>query len=64
MNLIKFYENGENRVYAIAIDGKSYFFYSGFKSAEEAKTALIGDAVGVSRTLIEIGLGGEWSEIQ
>jgi hypothetical protein len=64
MRLIKFYENGENQVFAIVIDGKSYFFYSGFESAEDAKDAIIGTATGIHKTLLEVGLCGEWSEIE
>lgn len=64
MRLIKFYENGENQVFAIAIDGKSYFFYSGFESAEDAKEAIIGTTTGIQKNILEVGLCGEWSEIE
>lgn len=64
MKLYTFYSSENKVVYATAIDGKSYFFYSGFESAEDAKEAIMGDTTGMQRTLLKIGLCGEWSEIE
>lgn len=76
MKLYTFYRESEKVVYGTAINGKSMFFFSGFKSAEEAKeTTLLAHLeykkvdrpkapIGLLRAEIEMVLSGEWSEIE
>ena len=39
MKLYTFYKENDKVVYGTFIEGKTQFFYSGFKSAEDAKNA-------------------------
>ena len=39
MKLYKFFKDGEKVVYGGAMDGKCLFFFDGFESVEEAKSA-------------------------
>lgn len=59
------YCNTENRlIYGTAVGGKNYFFFSGFKSAEEAKEFLLNNTKGIARTILENTINGEWSHIE
>ena len=76
MKLYTFFKQDEKVVYGTAVDGKSMFFFSGFKSAEEAKeTTLLAHLeykkadrpkapIGLLKAEIEMVLSGEWSEIE
>ena len=60
------YCNTENRlIYGTTVNGKHYFFFSGFKSAEEAKELLLAKTKGISKTILENTLhNAEWSRIE
>lgn len=64
MALYTYYNQGEKVVYGTAVNGKSVFFFSGFKSAEEAKETILSQYTGIEKTWFETSLEGEWSEIQ
>jgi hypothetical protein len=76
MKLYTFYCEDEKVVYGTAVNGKSFFFFSGFSSAEEAKQAtrelhLKFKKEQYPRTPesllvceIDMVLSGEWSEIE
>ena len=80
MKLYTFYCEDEKVVYGTAVNGKSFFFFSGFASAEEAKQATfewhynyrlsqmkpqgISRPTGMLKAEIEMVLSGEWSEIE
>lgn len=64
MTLYTFYKTDEKVVYGTSVNGKAYFFYKGFNSAEEAKKIIIDSADGFHKVWIETTLIGNWSEIQ
>ena len=76
MKLYTFYKENEKVVYGSAVNGKSVFFFSGFKSAEEAKEATLlahleykkadrpKAPISLLKTEIEMVLSGEWTEIE
>jgi hypothetical protein len=73
MKLYKFYENGAKQVFGAFAENKSQFFYSGFESAEEAKSMVIkayvegrletGKPTSVIKAEVERMFVGDWSEI-
>lgn len=64
MKLYTYYNRDNKFVYGTAVNGKSFFFFSGFKSAEEAKEAILSPYTGVEKTWLETSIKGEWSRIQ
>lgn len=65
MKLYTFYQQDNKVVYGTSVKGKSFFFFSGFNSAEEAKQAILASYKGVERVWHETSLNiGEWSEIE
>lgn len=60
------YCNTENQfIYGTAVNGKNYFFFSGFKSAKEAREFLLSKTKGISKTILENTLhDAEWSRIE
>jgi hypothetical protein len=65
MKLYTFFADDTNRVvYGTTVNGKTYFFFSGFTSAAEAKEAILSRFKGFERTWHETSLEGEWSEIE
>lgn len=64
MKLYTYLNESGKVVYGTSVNGKSFFFFGGFASAEEAKEAILSRYTGVERTWLETALVGEWSEIQ
>lgn len=64
MKLYTYYSEGIKKVYGMAINGKSYFFYKGFKSAEAAKKHILSNIKTMPKVWFETALEGEWSEIE
>lgn len=64
MTLYTYYQNGNKVVYGTTTSGKCFFFYKGFKSAEDAKAEILAQFTGMERVWHETALVGEWSEIQ
>lgn len=64
MILYTYYNQDDKVIYGTAVDGKSYFFFSGFESAEEAKEAILSQYTGIEKTWIKTSLNGKWSRIQ
>jgi hypothetical protein len=64
MKLYTFFRENEKVVYGTSVNGKSFFFFSGFNSAEEAKETILARYEGVERVWYETSLIGEWSEIE
>lgn len=65
MKLYTYYKSGNKVVYGTSVRGESFFFFSGFNSAEEAKEAILAHYNGVERTWHETSLNcGVWSEIE
>ena len=64
MILCTYYNQDDKVIYGTAVDGKSYFFFSGFESTEEAKEAILSQYTGIEKTWIETSLEGKWSKIQ
>lgn len=76
MELYTFYKENEKVVYGTTVNGKLFFFFSGFESAKEAKTACIEShkqfykqkhqriSDSLAEALVEPFFDGEWSEIQ
>ena len=64
MKLYTLYKQNEKVVYGTAVDGKSFFFFSGFNSAEEAKETILSRYEGIERIWYETSLTGIWSEIE
>lgn len=60
------YCNTDNKfIYGTAVNGKSFFFFSGFKTADAAKEYILSHYKGISRTILETSFeSGEWSRIQ
>ena len=72
MKLHKVFQNDESRIYGIVVNGKPFFFYEGFTSTEEAKTALRNFYLSgyssdtskcIKEAMINIMLKGTWSTI-
>lgn len=64
MTLYTYYQQADKVVYGTTIGGKCFFFYKGFKSAEEAKAEILASFTGMEKVWHETALVGEWSEIQ
>lgn len=76
MRLLTFLNENGKVVYGTTVNGKLYFFYKGFTSAEEAKEETMkrheqyykeknpNISPSLARALVEPGLSGEWSEIK
>jgi hypothetical protein len=64
MKLYTFFRENEKVVYGTAVNGKSFFFFSGFNSAEEAKQAILKTKKGIEKIWFETSLIGTWSEIE
>lgn len=64
MKLYTYYNQDNKFVYGTTVNGKSFFFFSGFKSAEEAKEFILSHYTGMKKTWFETSLKGEWSRIQ
>lgn len=76
MKLHTFYKEKEKVVYGTFANGKTFFFFSGFSSAEEAKEETMKAhlehrradrpkaPIGLLKAEIEMVLAGEWSEIE
>lgn len=76
MKLYTFFENDNKIVYGTAVGGKTFFFYKGFASADDAKKATStlhleykksshpNAPVGMLQAEIDMVLEGEWSEIE
>lgn len=59
------YCNQDNKfVYGTTMNGKSFFFFSGFKSAEEAREFILSHYTGIDKIWFKTSLEGEWSRIQ
>ena len=75
MKLYTFYKENEKVVYGTAMNGKTFFFFKGFTSKEDAKEVTatahldykIADRpkapIGMLKAEIDMVLSGEWSEI-
>ena len=64
MILYPYYNQDGKVIYGTTVSGKSYFFFNGFESAEEAKEAILSRYTGIEKTWFETSLEGEWSKIQ
>lgn len=64
MTLYTYYKKDNKAVYATSVNGKSFFFFSGFNTAEEAKKAVLENREGFEKFWLETALVGEWSEIK
>ena len=64
MKLYTYCNQNDKFVYGTAVNGKSYFFFSGFKTAEEAKEFILSHYTGIAKEWFETSLEGEWSRIQ
>lgn len=76
MKLYTFFAENDKVVYCTTVNGKSFFFFSGFESAEEAKKAtqelhlkfkkeqFPRTPTSLLECEIEMVLSGEWSEIE
>lgn len=77
MKLYTFFQNENQVVYATVTNGKTFFFYSGFATVEEAKKATLALHVRLKKqqfprtptSLLECEVemtlsNGEWSEIE
>lgn len=76
MNLKTLYQENENVVYYTILNGKTYFFFKGFSTAEEAKQKTFNvylnikrnqrpkAPIGLLKEEIDYLLLGEWSEIE
>jgi hypothetical protein len=76
MKLHTFYKEKEKVVYGTFANGKTFFFFSGFNSAEDAKETTLSAhleykkaerpkaPIGMLRAEIEMVLSGKWSEIE
>lgn len=63
MTLYKHYRKDEKVVYSTTMNGKSFFFFKGFNSADEAKQEILSHYNGFEKVWFETFLTGEWSEI-
>ena len=64
MKLYTYCNQNNKFVYGTAVNGKSYFFFSGFKTADEAKEFILSHYTGIAKEWFETSLEGEWSRIQ
>ena len=64
MKLYSYCNQNNKFIYGTAINGKSFFFFSGFKAAEEAREFILSYYTGIDKTWFETSLKGEWSRIQ
>lgn len=64
MTLYTYYNQDSKVIYGTTVNGKLFFFFSGFESAEEAKEAILSKYTGIEKTWIETSLEGKWSRIQ
>ena len=64
MTLYTYYNQDGKVIYGTTVNGKSYFFVSGFESAEEAKEVILSRYTGIEKTWFQTSLEGEWSKIQ
>ena len=64
MKLYTYCNQNGKFVYGTAVNGKSYFFFSGFKTAEEAKEFILSHYTGIAKEWFETSLEGEWSRSQ
>jgi hypothetical protein len=65
MNLYTYCNTNDKFIYGTAVNGQNFFFFSGFASAEEAKSLLLSHAGGISKTILETTLNSaEWSRIK
>ena len=64
MKLYTYCNQNDKFVYGTTMNGKSFFFFSGFKSAEEAREFILSHYTGIDKTWFEASLEGEWSRIQ
>ena len=64
MTLYTYYQQTNKVVYGTTMNGKCFFFFKGFKSAEEAKAEILAPFTGMEKVWHETALVGEWSEIE
>lgn len=64
MTLYTHYKKADKVVYGTTANGKCFFFYKGFQSAEEAKAEILAQYTGIEKVWHETSLVGKWSEIQ
>lgn len=64
MKLYTYFNESGKVVYGTSVNGKCFFFFKGFKTAEEAKSAILSRLKGIERLWFETSLIGEWSEIE
>ena len=64
MTLYTYYNQDGKVIYGTFVSDKSYFFFSGFESVEEAKEAILSQYTGIEKIWVETSLEGEWSKIQ
>ena len=64
MTLYTCFKQDEKVVYSTAVDGKTFFFFSGFNSVEEAKQTILESKKGIEKIWFETSLQGTWKEIQ
>lgn len=64
MELLTFYNQNGQVVYGTTVNGKAFFFFNGFKSAEEAKETILSQYTGIEKMWMRTFFKGEWSKIQ
>lgn len=64
MELYTLFKDNEKVVYGTSVDGKAFFFFSGFNSAEEAKQTILETKKGIEKTWFETSLQGTWKQIK